>query len=31
MLDRVGMTKSADRKVREYSKGMQQRIGSRRR
>ncbi len=26
-LERVGMTKSADRKVREYSKGMQQRIG----
>ena len=26
-LDRVGMTKSADRKVREYSKGMTQRIG----
>ncbi|MFN0008933.1 MAG: ATP-binding cassette domain-containing protein [Planctomycetota bacterium] len=27
LLERVGMTKSADRKVREYSKGMQQRIG----
>ena len=27
LLERVGMTASADRKVREYSKGMQQRIG----
>jgi ABC-2 type transport system ATP-binding protein len=27
LLELVGMTKSADRKVREYSKGMQQRIG----
>ena len=27
LLERVGMTKSADRKVKEYSKGMQQRIG----
>jgi ABC-2 type transport system ATP-binding protein len=27
LLERVGMTKAADRKVREYSKGMQQRIG----
>jgi ABC-2 type transport system ATP-binding protein len=27
LLDRVGMTESADRKLREYSKGMQQRIG----
>jgi ABC-2 type transport system ATP-binding protein len=27
LLDLVGMTSSADRKVREYSKGMQQRIG----
>ena len=27
LLERVGMEKSADRKVREYSKGMQQRIG----
>jgi ABC-2 type transport system ATP-binding protein len=26
-LERVGMTKDADRKLREYSKGMQQRIG----
>ncbi len=26
-LDRVGMTEGADRKVKEYSKGMQQRIG----
>jgi len=26
-LDKVGMTDAADRKVREYSKGMQQRIG----
>ncbi|HUR27501.1 MAG TPA: ABC transporter ATP-binding protein, partial [Planctomycetota bacterium] len=26
-LDKVGMTKDADRKLREYSKGMQQRIG----
>ena len=26
-LDRVGMSSSADRKLREYSKGMQQRIG----
>jgi ABC-2 type transport system ATP-binding protein len=26
-IERVGMTESADRKVREYSKGMQQRIG----
>ncbi|MCY2959594.1 MAG: ABC transporter ATP-binding protein [Planctomycetota bacterium] len=27
LLERVGMEKAADRKVREYSKGMQQRIG----
>ncbi|MBL8107811.1 MAG: ABC transporter ATP-binding protein, partial [Anaerolineales bacterium] len=27
LLERVDMTKAADRKVREYSKGMQQRIG----
>jgi ABC-2 type transport system ATP-binding protein len=27
MLDKVGMTKDADRKMREYSKGMMQRIG----
>jgi ABC-2 type transport system ATP-binding protein len=27
LLERVGMAKAADRKVREYSKGMQQRIG----
>jgi ABC-2 type transport system ATP-binding protein len=27
LLDRVGMLQSADRKVREYSKGMQQRLG----
>jgi ABC-2 type transport system ATP-binding protein len=27
LLDRVGMSASADRKIREYSKGMQQRIG----
>ncbi len=27
LLERVGMQKAADRKVREYSKGMQQRIG----
>jgi ABC-2 type transport system ATP-binding protein len=27
LLERVGMGKAADRKVREYSKGMQQRIG----
>ena len=27
LIERVGMTGSADRKVREYSKGMQQRIG----
>ena len=27
LLERVGMTEAADRKVREYSKGMQQRIG----
>jgi len=27
MLEKVGMTKDADRKLREYSKGMQQRIG----
>ncbi len=27
LLDRVGMTVAADRKVKEYSKGMQQRIG----
>jgi ABC-2 type transport system ATP-binding protein len=27
LLDRVGMLASADRKVREYSKGMQQRLG----
>ena len=27
LLERVGMTQAADRKVREYSKGMQQRIG----
>lgn len=27
LLERVGMTQAADRKVREYSKGMQQRVG----